>query len=172
MMKKIIIAILAAFPVFNLFGQQFRSPDGRLAVELSCGDGQPAYTLTYDNTPSIVSSSLGLVLDCADFSKNLSIDKDGIRIDTVQVEYSLGKIKKNKVSHKAVEAVVPFTSAGKPAFDLILHISDNDLAFKYRISRIGDHRIAQVREECTSFVFPDPAEMNGAGSACPMIRIP
>ena len=155
MMKKIIIAILAAFPVFNLFGQQFRSPDGRLAVELSCGGGQPAYTLTYDNTPSIVSSSLGLVLDCADFSKNLSIDKDGIRIDTVQVEYRLGKIKKSKVSHKSVEAVVPFTSSGKPAFDLILHISDNDLAFKYRISRIGDHRIAQVREECTSFVFPD-----------------
>ena len=101
MMKKIIIiALLAACSVFNLFGQQFRSPDGRLAVELSCGDGQPAYTLTYDKTTSIVSSSLGLVLDCADFSKNLSIDKDGIRIDTVQVEYSLGKIKKSKVSHK------------------------------------------------------------------------
>ena len=86
MMKKIIIAILAACSVFNLFGQQFRSPDGRLAVELSCAEGQPAYTLTYDKTASIVSSSLGLVLDCADFSKNLSIDKDGIRIDTVQLE--------------------------------------------------------------------------------------
>ncbi|MGN0191547.1 MAG: glycoside hydrolase family 97 N-terminal domain-containing protein, partial [Candidatus Cryptobacteroides sp.] len=154
-MKKTIITILAAFSAVSLSGQQFKSPDGRLAVAISCESGQPSYTLTYNDIPCVVSSPLGLVLDCADFSKALTIDRGGIRIDTVQVEYSLEKIKKNRVSHGAVEAVVPFTSSGKPAFELILHISDNDLAFKYRINSLSDHRVALVKEECTSFVFPD-----------------
>ena len=155
MMKKTILTILAAATALNLFAQQFCSPDGRMQLTLSCEDGHPSYILTYDSIPCVLSSSLGLVLDCADFSSGMSIDDQHISVDTVLVDYSLNKIKKSNVSHKSVEAVVPFLHKGKPAFDLMLHISDNNLAFKYALKGIQDRRCALVKAECTSFVFPE-----------------
>ncbi|MEE0908056.1 MAG: glycoside hydrolase family 97 catalytic domain-containing protein, partial [Muribaculaceae bacterium] len=68
---------------------------------------------------------------------------------------SLPTIKRSNVSHRAVTAVVPFTKAGKRVFDLELHLSDNNVAMRYRVYRSGDNQCARVERETTGFSLPD-----------------
>ena len=51
--------------------------------------------------------------------------------------------------------VIPFTKDGKPVFDLVMHVADNDVAFKYHIHAKGETQVAVVKEEKTGFTLPD-----------------
>ena len=53
------------------------------------------------------------------------------------------------------EAVFSFTQQGKTIYDVIFRISNNDVAFKYKIYPQGETLSCVVKQEATGFAFPD-----------------
>ena len=69
--------------------------------------------------------------------------------------YELASIKKSKVHYVANEAVFSFTQQGKTIYDVIFRISNNDVAFKYKMYPQGETLSCVVKQEATGFAFPD-----------------
>ena len=134
--------------------REITSPNGGLKVTVSDEGGKAAYSVSLNGQVCIETSPLGVVLNFADYSQGLAMGK-GEAQKTVDVNYSLPNIKRSHVSHKACEMTIPFLKDGKPAFDLILHVADNDVAMKYRIHAVGETAVAVVKEEKTGFVLPN-----------------
>ena len=55
----------------------------------------------------------------------------------------------------ANEAVFSFTQQGKTIYDVIFRISNNDVAFKYKMYPQGKTLSCVVKQEATGFAFPD-----------------
>lgn len=155
-MKKIIFGILslAATMAATAETREIVSPNGGLKVCVSDDGGKAAYTVSLNGATCIETSPLGIVLNFADYTSGLKMAQ-GEAQRTVDVEYSLRNIKRSHVSHKASEMVIPFTKDGKPVFDLVMHVADNDVAFKYHIHAKGETQVAVVKEEKTGFTLPD-----------------
>ena len=155
-MKRITFGILALASVITATAEtrEIVSPDGGLKVCVSDDGGKASYTVSLKGVTCIEKSPLGLVLNFADYTSGLKMAQ-GEEQKTVDVDYQLRNIKRSHVSHKASEMTIPFTKDGNPVFDLVMHVSDNDVAFKYRIHTQGKTEVAVVKEEKTGFVFPD-----------------
>ena len=154
-MKKIIIGLLGLAATMSAMAEsrEIVSPSGGLKVCVCDDGGKAAYTVSLNGVTCIETSPLGVVLNFADYSSGLKMAQ-GEAQKIVDVDYSLRNIKRSHVSHKASEMVIPFTKDGKPVFDLMMHVSDNDVAFKYRIHAQGETQVAVVKEEKTGFVLP------------------
>ena len=155
-MKKIIIGLLGLAATMSAMAEsrEIVSPSGGLKVCVCDDGGKAAYTVSLNGVTCIETSPLGVVLNFADYSSGLKMAQ-GEAQKIVDVDYSLRNIKRSHVSHKASEMVIPFTKDGKPVFDLMMHVSDNDVAFKYRIHAQDKTQVAVVKEEKTGFVLPD-----------------
>ena len=155
-MKKIIIGLLGLAATMSATAEtrEIVSPNGGLKVCVSDDGGKAAYSVSLNGATCIETSPLGIVLNFADYTSGLKMAQ-GEAQRTVDVDYSLRNIKRSHVSHKASEMVIPFTKDGKPVFDLMMHVSDNDVAFKYRIHAQDKTQVAVVKEEKTGFVLPD-----------------
>ena len=155
-MKKIIIGLLGLAATMSAMAEsrEIVSPSGGLKVCVCDDGGKAAYTVSLNGVTCIETSPLGVVLNFADYSSGLKMAQ-GEAQRTVDVDYSLRNIKRSHVSHKASEMVIPFTKDGKPVFDLMMHVSDNDVAFKYRIHAQGNTQVAVVKEEKTGFTLPE-----------------
>ena len=155
-MKRVTFGILTLASVITAMAEtrEIVSPDGGLKVCVSDDGGKASYTVSLKGVTCIEKSPLGLVLNFADYTSGLKMAQ-GETQKTVDVDYQLRNIKRSHVSHKASEMTIPFTKDGNPVFDLVMHVSDNDVAFKYRIHTQGKTEVAVVKEEKTGFVFPD-----------------
>ena len=155
-MKRITFGILALASVITATAEtrEIVSPDGGLKVCVSDDGGKASYTVSLKGVTCIEKSPLGLVLNFADYTSGLKMAQ-GETQKTVDVDYQLRNIKRSHVSHKASEMTIPFTKDGNPVFDLVMHVSDNDVAFKYLIHAQGNTQVAVVKEEKTGFTLPD-----------------
>ena len=155
-MKRITFGIFALASVITATAEtrEIVSPDGGLKVCVSDDGGKASYTVSLKGVTCIEKSPLGLVLNFADYTSGLKMAQ-GEPQKTVDVDYTLRNIKRSHVSHKASEMTIPFTKDGKPVFDLMMHVSDNDVAFKYLIHAQGNTQVAVVKEEKTGFTLPD-----------------
>ena len=155
-MKRLIIGMLSFATVMTATAEtrEIVSPNGGLKVCVSDDGGKAAYTVSLNGTTCIETSPLGIVLNFADYTSGLKMAQ-GEAQRTVDVDYSLRNIKRSHVSHKASEMVIPFTKDGKPVFDLVMHVADNDVAFKYHIHAKGETQVAVVKEENTGFTLPE-----------------
>ena len=155
-MKRITFGIFALASVITATAEtrEIVSPDGGLKVCVSDDGGKASYTVSLKGVTCIEKSPLGLVLNFADYTSGLKMAQ-GETQKTVDVDYQLRNIKRSHVSHKASEMTIPFTKDGNPVFDLVMHVSDNDVAFKYLIHAQGNTQVAVVKEEKTGFTLPD-----------------
>ena len=155
-MKKTIFTVFALAMAMTAGAEtrEITSPNGGLRVTVSDEGGKATYSVSLDGQVCIETSPLGVVLNCADYSQGLAMGR-GEAQKTVDIDYSLPNIKCSHVSHKASELTIPFLKNGKPAFDLILHVADNDVAMRYRIHAIGETAVAVIKEEKTGFVLPN-----------------
>ena len=64
-------------------------------------------------------------------------------------------IRKERHCYVANEAVFSFTQQGKTIYDVIFRISNNDVAFKYKMYPQGETLSCVVKQEATGFAFPD-----------------
>lgn len=130
-------------------------PDGKLLVSVDVtGDGEPVYGVSYDGKPFITSSPLGLVTNIGDFSRGLLLS-DVSDAMMPAVSYSLPNIKKSRVDYEANEAWFTFAKDSVPVFAVQFRVSNNDVAFRYKVLPQGDTRSAVILEEATGFDFPD-----------------
>ena len=95
-----------------------------------------------------------MIANIGDFSSGMSLEKN-VSTNKIDETYELASIKKSKVRYVANEAVFSFTQQGKTIYDVIFRISNNDVAFKYRMYPQGETLSCVIKKEATGFAFPD-----------------
>jgi hypothetical protein len=130
------------------------SPNGKLEMRVTVEEEKAVYEVLLNGVPFLQPSPLGMKTNVGDFSSGLALAND-IKKQSINESYSLPNIKKSTVAYQANEGIFSFSKQGKPAFDLIVRISDNDVAFRYRVHPQGERKSCVVFEEATGFVFPD-----------------
>ncbi|WP_278717612.1 glycoside hydrolase family 97 protein [Bacteroides caecimuris] len=150
----IVMAMLLGSSVASAENKQITSPDGKLVVTVADMDGRPSYSVSYDNVLFLKPSPLGMVANIGDFSSGMSLEKN-VSTNKIDETYELASIKKSKVHYVANEAVFSFTQQGKTIYDVIFRISNNDVAFKYKMYPQGETLSCVVKQEATGFAFPD-----------------
>lgn len=156
-MKKsslIVLIFFLPFAFLKAIENKISSPDGKLEVTVSTeGDGV-VYNVIYNGIPFLKNSPLGLKTNVGDFSRGISLIAEATQ-GKIDESYELSNIKHSKVHYVANEAVFAVTKDGKPAFDVIFRVSNNDIAFRYLIHSQGERKSCVVNEEITGFVFPE-----------------
>lgn len=150
----IVMAMLLGSSVASAENKQITSPDGKLVVTVADMDGRPSYSVSYDNVLFLKPSPLGIVANIGDFSSGMSLEKN-VSTNKIDETYELASIKQSKVRYVANEAVFSFTQQGKTIYDVIFRISNNDVAFKYKMYPQGETLSCVVKQEVTGFAFPD-----------------
>lgn len=150
----IVMAMLLGSSVASAENKQITSPDGKLVVTVADMDGRPSYSVSYDNVLFLKPSPLGIIASIGDFSSGMSLEKN-VSTNKIDETYELASIKKSKVRYVANEAVFSFTQQGKTIYDVIFRISNNDVAFKYKMYPQGETLSCVVKQEATGFAFPD-----------------
>ena len=150
----IVMAMLLGSSVASAENKQITSPDGKLVVTVADMDGRPSYSVSYGNVLFLKPSPLGMIANIGDFSSGMSLEKN-VSTNKIDETYELASIKKSKVHYVANEAVFSFTQQGKTIYDVIFRISNNDVAFKYKIYPQGETLSCVVKQEVTGFAFPD-----------------
>ena len=150
----IVMAMLLGSSVASAENKQITSPDGKLVVTVADMDGRPSYSVSYDNVLFLKPSPLGMIANIGDFSSGMSLEKN-VSTNKIDETYELASIKQSKVRYVANEAVFSFTQQGKTIYDVIFRISNNDVAFKYKMYPQGEALSCVIRKEATGFAFPD-----------------
>lgn len=134
--------------------KQVSSPDGKLIVTVSAETGIPVYSITLNGKQFLNQSPLGLKTNIGDFTRGLSL-KDSTAVRKIDESYELPNIKQSKVRYEANEAVFTLVKENRPVFDVVFRVSNNDVAFKYKVYPRRASFSCVVNQEATGFVFPE-----------------
>ncbi|MBQ0058307.1 MAG: glycoside hydrolase family 97 catalytic domain-containing protein [Bacteroidales bacterium] len=153
-----VVLALAAMSV-PAMGQEVSSPDGHLRVSVSCNGGKPSYSVTLDDNQVIKDSPLGLNTTIGDFTKSLSL-ASASDVKTVGETYALPNAKKHDITYTANERTYTFAlEDGKKIFDVVMHVDNENVAFKYVLypkKEKRDERLAcLVSSEATAYTMPE-----------------
>lgn len=131
------------------------SKDGRLKVTVKANGGRPVYNVTYDGMEILGDSPLGMVTDYADFTKGLKFSA----VDETEVhdQYSLPFIKKSDVVYDANSLTCDFKNDKGDKMSVEFMVSDNDVAFRYKLKKPKNRGSVRVMDEATGFNVPDYA---------------
>ena len=132
-----------------------KSPDGKLLVNVECEGGKVSYTIDYDGKQMLTRSALGLVANYGDFSQNLTMGKL-TDMGVEHVAYDESRIKKAHVEKDVVEAYIGFLNEKKDSMTLRLHVSNNDVAYRYELIRPkkDNPKSVIIYKEVSGFNFP------------------
>lgn len=131
------------------------SPDGKLQVNVTCADGKPVYTVTYNGKPCMKTSPLGLNTNIGDFTKDLSLSYCSA-VEPVKTDYTLYNIKRKNNHYEANQQIYTFSQNGKEVLKAIFQVSNSNIAFRYEIlNSKKDAKCAVVNDEATGFFMND-----------------
>ena len=132
-----------------------KSPDGKLLVNVECEGGKVSYTVDYEGKQMLTRSALGLVANYGDFSQNLTMGKL-TDMGVEHVAYDESRIKKAHVEKDVVEAYIGFLNEKKDSMTLRLHVSNNDVAYRYELIRPkkDNPKSVIIYKEVSGFNFP------------------
>ncbi|HSD06332.1 glycoside hydrolase family 97 N-terminal domain-containing protein, partial [Flavobacterium sp.] len=148
------ILFLFLFHFFALKAQSVaESPDKKLKVSVVVDNGMPNYTISFNGKVFLEKSPLGLKTNVADFTSGLTLDNN-VKQNKIDETYELPNIKQSKVNYIANEAIFSFTKDGKQAIDVIFRISNNNVAFKYKVYPQKEDRSCLIQQEASGFVLP------------------
>lgn len=146
--------LLCSLPWLNAENVTVKSPDGKLAVIISDENGAASYTVKYNEKTMLESSPLGLNTNIGDFTNELKINTNSIVKSEIEQEYSLPNIKRSDVKNEANSLSVGFNKTGKTVFDVIFWVSNNNVAFRYKVHAQGETHACVINNETTGFVLP------------------
>ena len=132
---------------------QITSPDGKLVVTVFVENGSPFYSVSLNNKQFLEKSPLGINTSIGDFSSELTLN-DTVAIKKISDTYFLPNIKKSKVDYEASEGILTFSKAGRKVIDVIFRVSNNDVAYRYKVYQQRNPRSCVVKNEVSGFVFP------------------
>lgn len=141
-------------------------PDGRLKVSVDVKNGKPVYSVIYDGKQMLDESPLGFVANTGDYSKDLTyVDSKESKIDT---RYQLDRSKVADVHYVANELKVNLKKDEKP-LTITFRVSNNDVAFRYELPRIGDNAGIRIMNETTGFDLPEKSTTFMCPQSKPML---
>lgn len=160
--KTLLASILAITPSLCAIAQQegsnanvIKSPDGNIIVEITCENGNPAYSVLMGNDTVICKSALGVKTSIGDFTQKVQL-ASSMPSKEVKDNYTLPNAKKHNISYTANEKTWVFNGEnGKPAFGVTMHVDNNNVAFQYSIKAQGDRKSCLVEKEATSYTLPE-----------------
>jgi len=144
-----------------------QSPDGKLVVTTGEKEGKPFYTVDYAGKRMIENSPLGFRSNAGDFSHKMKMTDT--RTGTEEKHYKQNKIKKSDIDYKANTLRTTFTNAEGGKMHVEWQVSDNDIAFRYKIPRQGETGSMVVEEEATGYRFPEGSTCFLTAQSDPMI---
>lgn len=136
--------------------KQVVSPNGKLVVTVNDNGGKPSYQVSLDGKVFLENSALGLNTNIGDLSQGMTMSEVSA-VKAISDSYQLDRIKKSHVDYHANQQVMTFTKNGKKVYDIIFQVSDNDIAFRYKLYPQGDTRCLVVKQEATSYQMPKEA---------------
>lgn len=154
MTKNNISLIALALAAINASAAPICSPDGKTAVEITCNQGTPTYTVTYNGVTVIEPSALGLNTNVGDFTQNLAITKTSA-VEKKNVSYSLPNIKVSKVEKEMNTQTTTFAQNGKEKLSVTVAVSNNNVAFSYNLLADKETKCCVVNNEATAFSMPE-----------------
>lgn len=134
--------------------KQIYSPDGKLLVTVTDKDGVPSYEVSYNEKVFLLPSPLGLETNLGDYTREL-VMTDVPPSSSINDEYELPNIKAHRVAYQANVQSFTFSKDGKPVFEVLFQVSDNDVAFRYKLCPQGKTFSCRVLREATGFTLPD-----------------
>lgn len=150
--------LLSAFIAVSVYSQTLMSgPDGKLAVTFQITEGHPMYSVAYDDVQMLDLSPLGLLADCGDFTKDMTMVKS--EVNHLEGDYTLDRCKTANVHFNQNEYKHTLKNAHNQEITITFRISNNDIAFRYELpiwddERNGKKRSVRVMREATGFDFP------------------
>ena len=159
MKKTILLACVTIVSMLQTVSaaERLSSPKGNIAVVVDVHDGKPTYEVSLNGVSFLKPSPLGLLTNLGDLSTGLTLKS--CETTTVHDEYSLQTIKQSHVSYDATRAVCHFEKDGRQQLDVEFHITERDVAFRYKLyprrQRGGETLVAVVTGEASGFVLPD-----------------
>jgi len=127
------------------------SPNKELSVSVILKDKSLFYTINRNSERVLSNSSLGLVREDADFTKNLSVLSVS-KNELVKDSYALKNGKRLNNQYLANKLVFHLQNANQQKIDVIFQVSDDGVAFRYHFPD-RDREIKKITEEKTSFHF-------------------
>lgn len=134
--------------------KKISSPDGKLSVTVTDDKGIPSYAVAYRGVSFIELSSLGLNTNIGDFTQQMTLTAVSL-VMAIDEHYELSTIKRKQVHYQANKGVFTFSKDGKVVYDVIFQISNNDVAFRYKMYPQGDSLCCVINEEATGFILPE-----------------
>ena len=159
MKKRFLLALLATVGMLQTVGaaERLMSPKGDIVVVVDVQNGKPTYEVSLGGVQFLKPSPLGLLTNLGDFTEELTLA--GCDSKTQHDEYWLKTTKQSHISYDATEAVCRFEKDGKRVLDIQFHITDRDVAYRYKLYpkkiRGGETLVAVVNGEASGFVMPD-----------------
>ncbi len=144
------------------------SPDKQLKVNIGVSTtGTIWYNIFYKDKIILEDSPLGMITNVSDFSKNLNyIDKQE---SIVNREYTQTRIKKSKIHYHANEVILNYKTPKEEIISLVVHVSNNNIALKYKLAQNGETARCIIEKELTGFKFPNFTTTFLTPQATPMI---
>ena len=152
-MKKLLIAALAAFQTMTVVAQvaTVSSPNGRLKVNVNMKEGRPYYSVLYNGKQMLDDSPLGIIANLGDFSQQLTFAS--AKEEKISNDYTLNRSKVSKVHYEANQLTVNLQHA-RYNYAVEFRVSNNDIAFRYNLPKMGETASVVIRSEVTGFDFP------------------
>ena len=131
------------------------SPNGKLVMNVKCEGGKASYTVDLNGKQMLAASALGLVANYGDFSQGLTMG--ALKGAPKHLTYVMDHTKKSHVEKDVYEATIGFLNAKKDSMTLHLHVSDNDVAYKYEMIRPkkDNPKSVIIYNEVSGFNFPE-----------------
>ena len=131
------------------------SPNGKLVMNVKCEGGKASYTVDLNGKQMLAASALGLVANYGDFSQGLTMG--ALKGAPKHLTYAMDHTKKSHVEKDVYEATIGFLNAKKDSMTLHLHVSDNDVAYKYEMIRPkkDNPKSVIIYNEVSGFNFPE-----------------
>lgn len=147
---------MAVSPVYNPAKMPLSGPDARIQVNVRATPGEPlSYTVSRDGKPVLLASRLGLQLQGADFSGELTV-VGATSGRTITDSYRMAVGKKRDISYRANERTWTVQNAQNQKMDIVFRVSDDGVAFRYVVAEPSLPRKTLVQEH-TAFAFPTTA---------------
>lgn len=129
------------------------SPDGKIVVAVSDEGGNPSYSVTYNGTPFLLKSPLGVETNLGDFTSQMALSSTSAT-EALNETYQLPNIKQSHVEYQANRQVFTFSKDGKQIYDVIFQVSNRDVAFRYKLYPQKETLCCVVLKEATGFMVP------------------
>lgn len=133
------------------------SPNGSLVVTVNDAGGRLSYTATLDGKQMLAPSALGLKTSLGDLTKDLSIYES--QASTINNQYQMRGTKASSTSYNANAVLLKVRNKDGVKFRVLFQVSDNDIAYRYMMTRQTikgrEYKRVRILSEVSGFNFPD-----------------